>query len=378
MYKGDIGKVALATDERSTIEHKIDDHEKFHKMLDTSRSSATKEIEEILAPLEKSNESAFILIEGAPGIGKSVLLKEIAYKWAKEQLLKMFKFVILISLRDPSLQRINSVSDLLHLLYKGDENATQVVSACSEYLSKNGGKTLTLLLDGYDEYPEHLQKSSLIADIIKRQVLPLCGLVVSSRPHASQHLRELATIRVDILGFTETEREHYIKQALPDQPHKVEELTQYLHQHPSVNSICFSPFNMVILLYLYKLGIPLPGNSTDLYRHFICSTICRHLSKFGKPLTHSITALTDLPDPYNRIIQQLSKLSLEALNNNKLIFTPDDITASGLSRHCSYSRSHQWLWPPTGRAAFWPLRENDDAKFYTLYNTRVPRRPLHF
>ena len=328
MYKGDIGKVASATGEWSTVEHKIDGHEKFHKMLDTSRSSATKEIEEILAPLEKSNESAFILIEGAPGIGKSVLLKEIAYKWAKEQLLKMFKLVILISLRDPSLQRINSVSDLLHLLYKGDENATQVVSACSEYLSKNGGKTLTLLLDGYDEYPEHLQKSSLIADIIKRQVLPLCGLVVSSRPHASQHLRKLATIRVDILGFTETEREHYIKQALPDQPHKVKKLTQYLHQHPSVDSICFSPFNMVILLYLYKLGIPLPDNSTDLYLHFICSTICRHLSKFGKPLTHSITALTDLPDPYNRIIQQLSKLSLEALNNNKLIFTLDDITAA--------------------------------------------------
>ena len=329
MYKGDIGKVASVTGERSTVKkQKIDNHEKFHKMLDTSRSSATKDIEEILAPLEKNNESAFILIEGAPGIGKSVLLKEIAYKWGNKQLLKMFELVILISLRDPSLQRIKSVSNLLQLLYKGDENASQVVSACSEYLSRNGGKTLTLLLDGYDEYPEHLQKSSLIADIIKRQVLPLCGLVVSSRPHASQHLRKLATIRVDILGFTETEREHYIKQALPDQPHKVKELTQYLHQHPSVDSICFSPFNMVILLYLYKLGIPLPDNSTELYHHFICSTICRHLSKFGKSLTHPVTALTDLPDPYNKIIQQLSKLSLEALNNNKLIFTLDDVTAA--------------------------------------------------
>ena len=36
--------------------------------------------------------------------------------------------------------------------------------------------------------------------------------------------------------------------------------------------------------------------------------------------------LTDLPEPYNRIIQQLSKLSLEALNNNKLIFTRDEMT----------------------------------------------------
>ena len=85
---------------------------------------------------------------------------------------------------------------------------------------------------------------------------------------------------------------------------------------------------MVALLYLYKLGISLPKSSTELYHHFICSTICRHLSKSGNPLTYDITNLTDLPEPYNRIIQQLSKLSLEALNKNKLIFSLCEITAA--------------------------------------------------
>ena len=325
MYSGNISEVALVTGEKSTVKRDtLGGHEKFHKMSDTSR--ATKEIEEILAPLEKSKESAFVLIEGAPGIGKTVLLKEIAYKWANNELLQKFEFVLLVYLRDPSLQRIISVDDLLQLFCKGDKNAIQIANACAQYLFANGGKTLTLLLDGYDEYPRDLQESSLIADIIKRQVLPLCGLVVSSRPHASQHLHKQATIRVDILGFTETERQHYIKQALPDQPHRVKELTQYLHQQPSVDSICFNPFNMVILLYLYKLGI-LPNNSTELYRHFILSTICRHLSKFGN-LTNEITDLTNLPEPYNRIIKQLSKFSLEALNKNNLIFTLADVTAS--------------------------------------------------
>ena len=318
MSTGDIAKVASVTGKQSSM--------KPEKLFDTSK--ATKEIKEILAPLEKSKESTLILIEGAPGIGKSVLLKEISYRWAKKELLQKFELVLLIYLRDPSLQQVQSVDDLLQLFYKGDKNATKVVSACSEYLSRNGGENLVLLLDGYDEYPEHLQKGSLIADIIKRQVLPLCGLVVSSRPHASEHLRKQATITVEILGFTETEREHYIKQALSDQPHKVEKLTQYLHQQPSIDSICFSPFNMVILLYLYKLGIPLPNNTTELYHHFICFTISRYLSKFGNPLAHDITDLTNLPDPYNRIIKQLSKLSLEALNNNQLVFSLDEIAAA--------------------------------------------------
>ena len=327
MCTGNISKVALVTGGQPAVKHdKLDSHERLHKMLDTSR--ATKEITEILAPLEMGKESAFILIEGAPGIGKSILLKEIAYRWGKKQLLQKFELVLLICLRDSSLEEIKSVDDLLQLFCIGDKNATQIVSACAQYLFANGGKTLTLLLDGYDEYPEHLRESSLVAKILKRQVLPLCGLVVSSRPHASEHLREEATIRVDILGFTETEREHYIEQALPDQPHKVKELTQYLHQQPSLDSICFSPFNMVILLYLYKLGIHLPKNGTELYHHFICSTICRHLAKFGNPSKYNITNLTNLPEPYNRIIQQLSKLSLEALNNNKLIFTLEEITAS--------------------------------------------------
>ena len=325
-YTGDIGKVALVTSESSIVKRdKRGGHEKFHKMFYTSK--ATKEIIEILAPLE--NKSAFILIEGAPGIGKSVLLKEISYRWAIKELLQKFELVLLVSLRDPSLQQIESVDDLLHLFYKREKNSMEVVGAGSKYLSRNGGENLALLLDGYDEYPDLLKQSSLIADILKRQVLPLCGLVVSSRPHASESLRKQATIKVDILGFTETEREQYIKQALPDQPHKIEELTEYLHQQPSVDSICFIPFNMVILLYLYKLGNPLPSNSTELYHHFICSTITRHLSKFGNPLTsNKITNLADLPEPCNRIIKQLSKLSLEALNNNQLIFTIDEITAA--------------------------------------------------
>ena len=36
--------------------------------------------------------------------------------------------------------------------------------------------------------------------------------------------------------------------------------------------------------------------------------------------------MTALPEPYNITIKQLSKLSLEALNKNKLVFTLDDIT----------------------------------------------------
>ena len=226
----------------------LDNHKKAQRALDNS--AVTKEIKIILAPLKNSEGSCFVLIEGAPGIGKSVLLKEIAYRWGKKQLLQNFKLVLLVFLRDPYLEQIISVNDLLELFCRGDKNASKIADDCSDYLFANNGKGLIILLDGYDEYPRNLQKHSLIADILKCRVLPLCGLIVSPRPHASEHFRQQATVRVDILGFTETKREHYIKQALPDQLQKVEKLTQYLHQQPSIDSICFIPFNTVVLLYL--------------------------------------------------------------------------------------------------------------------------------
>ena len=82
---------------------------------------------------------------------------------------------------------------------------------------------------------------------------------------------------------------------------------------------------MVVLLFLYKQGISLLSNPSGLYNHFICLTICRYLAKCGHPLDNTITDLSNIPDPYNKIDQQFSKLSLETLNDNKLVFTFDEI-----------------------------------------------------
>ena len=322
--RGHIDKVVSVTKTDTLPKRpKLDSHQPLQEVLDTSK--VTKEVAEILAPLETSDDPQFILIEGAPGIGKSLLLKHIAYRWGTQKFLQKFKLVLLVCLRNPAVQKMSLIDDLLQSFCRRDRRATEIVSACSDYMSENNGEDLALLLDGYDEYPEGLRNDSLVADILKRKVLPRCGLIVSSRPHASVSLRQKATARVDILGFTEAEREHYIKESMKDQPQKIDELTRYLQGHSIISSLCFVPFNLVVLAYLYKQGFTLPKNSAELYDYFICLTICRHLAKHGHHLQGNITKLTDLPQPYNKIIQQLSKLSLEALNDDKLIFTFEEI-----------------------------------------------------
>ena len=85
------------------------------------------------------------------------------------------------------------------------------------------------------------------------------------------------------------------------------------------------------MVYLYKQGIPLPKNSVELYIYFIFLTVYHHLTYHGLHPRISVNELikvpklTDLPEPCNKVILGLSRLSLEALNDNKLVFTLDEI-----------------------------------------------------
>ena len=225
------------------------------------------------------------------------------------------------------IQQVKSIDGFLCLYCKGDKRALDIVNTCSDQLLDNGGKDITLLLDGFDELPEELQKNSLIADILKRDVLPQRGLVLSSCLHALKDFYGKATLIVEILGFTEENRRDCIEQAFQGKPQKIEELSHYLDKHLTINSLCFVPFNMIVLLFLYEQGISLPKNSSDMYNYFICLTICQYLARSGNHLTNTITDLTNLPEPCNNIIEQLSTLSLQALDKNKLIFTLDEIKA---------------------------------------------------
>ena len=317
VHKGDVTSLA----NKQLVHAKLDNHT-LHG------SKATKEMIKILAPLEEVKDPQFIMIEGAPGIGKSVLLREIAYRWGKQQLLQTFTLLLLVCLRDPIVQQATSISDLLLSYCKGDRKGKKLATECSDYLFENGGKHLLFLFDGFDEFPEHLRDNSLIGEIINRNILPLCGIVLSSRPHASVSLRRQATIKVDILGFTEEERHNYIELSLKGQPKSIEKLTGYLQDHLTISNLCLVPFNIVVLLFLHEMGIPLPSDPINLYHHFVCLTICRHLAKYSHPLKNNIKQLSDLPEPYSKIVKQLSKLALQALNYNQLVFTYEEIEAA--------------------------------------------------
>ena len=326
LYSLDLNDVVFATDNQYIIaQHpKLKCHNDcFQTFLNTSK--ITKDVKEMLAPLEENEDPQLMLIEGAPGIGKTILLKEIAFRWGKDCSLSKFKLVFLLCLRDQRIQQLSSVGDLIDNFLKHHTRRAEIAEHCSDYFFENGGEDILFLLDGFDELPVKLKDDSLIASIINRMLFPDCSIIITSRPYASVHLRQQATLRVDVLGFTEDEKVHFIKSSLKGRPQAIAELIQYLNTHSSVNNLCSVPFNMSALLYIYKQNIPLPRNSTELYNLFICLTICCHLAKHNKTNKKSILDFADFPDPYYQIIWNLSVLSLQALDINRLVFTLEEV-----------------------------------------------------
>ena len=293
----------------------------------------SKDISELFPTASMS--SYFILIEGAPGIGKTVLSKEIAYQWATNKLLTFKKLVFLLFLRDPNLKNMVILENLTQYLCNNTKRGAEL----SEYLLQTKGKDLTIIFDGYDEMSEEDRSNSLVTKIISRNVLQECDLVITSRPTASLHLRDTADCRVEVLGFTEEDRLDYIQHALEGSDEKIKILQSYLQSNSTINALCYVPLNMTILLCLYEdidtspnntlnidniKEIGLPNTQTEMYEKFILMTITRCIKRNDKKFSGKYLKISELPEPYNEIFNELLQLAYHALTKDKIVFNSDE------------------------------------------------------
>ena len=199
----------------------------------------------------------------------------------------------------------------------------KITTIIDNYFTNTEGQQLCIVMDGFDEYPSSLQKNSFIVDIIKGVMLPEATVVITSRPTATVSLHDWVDRRIDILGLPK-EREKYISEIFNDSYEKKVALDKYLKQQPVINGLCFVPLHLTILLYLFQQG-SLPETLTEMNKSFIFHTIFRHLEKDGRAQCGPIDKLADIPKPVLDIVYNLSELAFKGLQENKLVFTFDEI-----------------------------------------------------
>jgi len=176
-----------------------------------------------IASVFESPGQKFVLIEGAPGIGKTVLVKEIAYHWACGKILQEKKLYLLF-VRNPKLHDINSINQQLVSSFSHDYLSDSEIDVAVNELRKSRGQNIVFVIDGFDECPSGCPLQSFIENLTKGELLPKSMVVITSRPHASISLHPLADQRIEILGFAKKEREKYISESLKEFSDKEAEL----------------------------------------------------------------------------------------------------------------------------------------------------------
>ena len=281
---------------------------------------------------ETEGQRKVILLEGAPGCGKSTLSVYICQQWEKGQLFNEFQLVILIRLRDPA---VKNAKDLADVLPCSDTKTAQQIAA---RMIANKCQDILFILDGWDELPPNLRKNSIFHHLVHPELPqsnPLCGstVIVTSRPISSGDLHQVVSSRVEILGFTADELHQFFTECLKGNTEAVKTLLERIEENPEVAGSCYLPLNATILVHLFKSDRnTLPTTLYGIFSSLVFNCIQRHLKLRTQYKDVSIESLDQLPEVAKKPFSVLCQLAYDGVMERKIIFTslPADVNTLSL------------------------------------------------
>ena len=292
------------------------------KMDDILYEKEPIELKDILQKSEQKRK--VVLLEGAPGCGKSTLSVFIAQQWGEGKLFTEYQLVILIRLRDPAVQEAKCIADLIP---SPDSSTAQEIET---KILANNCRDVLFILDGWDELPSNLKQNSLFHHFIKPNLLqrnPVheSAVIITSRPIASCDLHQFISTRVEILGFTPKELDEYFFECLKGDMNNLQLLKERIDLNPAVASSCYLPLNANILVHLFlSLSNTLPTTQFEIFSQFILHCIYRHQIKFTES-KDPLESLEDLPEGIREPFQFLCELAYKGIMDNRVVFSSKDV-----------------------------------------------------
>ena len=288
-------------------------------------------LEEMSKNLHSKGRSV-ILIEGAPGAGKSTLAWHLCKRWEAGELFQEFEIVLFVQLREPATQSAQSLEDLFPA--KSPSTKKEVVSG----IQYCGGHQVLIVLDSWDEFTPGLQEQSVIKDLIcDPSVLKMqfSALIITSRPIATAQLQQhrLISSRVEIAGFLQSEVKQYYTEVIGD-PEIVQKFSDRLTEQPVIEASCYLPLNLAIITHIFLAkNHTLPDTLHGVFTSLVICCIIRHTKRQGKII--KISSLDQLPPDIQEQFSNLCTLAYHGVMGNKVTFSEEDIQSFKLPTELS-------------------------------------------
>ena len=237
-------------------------------------------------------ENQIIVVEGAPGVGKSTFAWEFCRRWERGEIAQQYQLVLLLRLRDEGMSTAKTLDDLIY--HPSETVCLSVLHDLKAFL----GRSALIILEGFDELPKACRsRSSIFLKLISGSILLHATVLITSRHWATRIIHKTSRDRIaqhiEILGFTELQIKNYIQSVFvekgkdPDEIAKkhIDETVAYIEKYPQIKACMYIPLNSAIVVNIYqesKAGrCIIPETLTGLYYAVTQTLLLRYL--YGHP-----------------------------------------------------------------------------------------------
>ena len=250
-----------------------------------------------------------VLVEGAPGVGKSTFAWEFCRRWERRDIAQQYQLALLLRLRDKQMSNAKALGDIIY------HSSDAVGQAVITHLEHSLGLKTLIILEGFDELPDACrEEDSVFPQLIQGKILPHATIMVTSRPWAVKVLIWKHSNRIfqhiEILGFTTKQISEYVKSVLSENDAK--NLDTYISHLPQLRGCMYIPLKTVIVVTVYQesqaSGSSMPTTLTELYIAISRTLLTRYLlshSGIVKSIMGSIAVFNNMASMhYSKVLHR--------------------------------------------------------------------------